>query len=148
MAQARLVAAWLDHVGPASTGDPVIVPLVILVRNGSSEPVYGAVVKIHVGVRGAFVRNPETLGPGETREFVIECPGFPRGVPQVEIVFVDSAGQQWWRDGRTGRLSIAKGQTLNPIVQEDAGAYESVEKHPTLARGHSLEAQHGRRVPS
>jgi hypothetical protein len=144
MAQARLVAAWLDNIGPKSTeDDQVIVPLVILVRNGSSEPVYDVAVKVDVGVRGAFVRSPGTVGPGETREFVIESPGFPRGVPNTQIVFVDSAGQRWRRDGQTGRLTTVRG--LGEILQESAGAYMS--EHPTLGRGHSLEAQHGRRIP-
>lgn len=144
-AQARLVAAWLaDLIERPEADDKLFADLVVLVYNGSAEPVYGVVVKVEVGVRGSFVRRPFVLGPQETREFRILAPGLPRGQPAVSISFKDSAGRQWMRSS-TGVLYRPLLDELLLQGTEESGAYAEGE-HPTLALGQSFEAQRGQRV--
>jgi hypothetical protein len=143
--QARLVAAWLaDLIERPQVDDKIFVELVVLVYNGSAEPVYGVVFKVEVGVRGSFVRRPFLLGPQETREFRIIAPGLPRGQPAVSISFKDSAGRQWMRSS-TGVLYQPMLDELLLQNTEESGAYAEGE-HPTHALGQTLEAQRGQRV--
>lgn len=87
MTQARLVAAWVANIAERENTDPsAVYAITVHARNGSTEPVYNVVVTTDVGVRGTFVRNPNVLGPGETREFVIMAPGEPRGQPLGMVV--------------------------------------------------------------
>lgn len=138
MAQARLVSTWWSDVLHEPEPQPV---LVILVRNGSAEPVYGVLVRVQVGVRGTYVRQVGVLGPGETRELQVVIAGYLKLVPAPDITFKDAAGRTWMRPG-TGELTEG---APSPPFAEDPGAY-SIENHPTLALGHGLEANRGRKV--
>lgn len=144
IAQARLVSAWLDKVvAPPGPGQFV---LVVLIRNGSLEPVYNVALRVEVGVRGTFVRQPGVFGPGETREFEITLPSYPRGTPNPAILFVDSAGRRWLRVGG-GQMKTPTQEELRTFVTESPGAYPSVQLHPTLELGHSLDANRGKALP-
>ncbi len=151
-AQARLVSAWFDDVSPftdfaAPTGSPAkFLEVIILVRNGSTEPVYRVVVRVKVGVLGEFVRLPGTLGPGETRELRILVPpdDMHIGSPQVSVMLRDSAGRQWKRSG-DGALTQPDENEIRVFMQDSPGAY-TLENHPTLSLGRGLEAHRGRRV--
>ncbi len=144
-AQARLIAAWLAELTEEPQADgSVFAELVVLVYNGSAEPVYSVVVKTELGVRGSFVRRPFVLGPHETREFRILSPGLPRGQPAISISFKDSSGRQWMRSS-TGVLYEPLLDELLLQSTEESGAYEE-HGHPTLALGQSVEAQRGQRV--
>jgi hypothetical protein len=141
--QARLVAAWSADMSPHADG----YALTYLVRNHSDEPVYDVILSAMCGVRGTFVRHLGSLGPDEKREVKILLPGYPRATEySPSIGFVDSAGRRWVRDGR-GRLAKAGPKDIEDLTREDAGAYPSVEDHPTLHldrpgfeyRGHRVE---------
>jgi hypothetical protein len=140
MVQARLVSTWLGNVLKERDVQPI---LVILVCNGSAEPVYGVAMQVEVGVRGTFVRDLGVLGPGETRELQIEVPGYLKSMPRPDIAFKDSAGRKWVRRG-TGE--ILEGDP-NPAFQLDPGAYMSIEKHPTLGVDKPWEERRGTKVP-
>ena len=139
MAQARLVSAWWSDVLREKEPQPV---LVILVRNGSAEPVYAAEVRVEVGVRGTYVRHVGVLGPGETRELQVVIAGYLKIVPAPDITFKDAAGRSWTRRG-SGTLTQ---DSPSPPFAEDPGALTSIEAHPTLALGHSPEAQRGKKL--
>jgi hypothetical protein len=51
------------------------------------------------GARAVLRRDVYTLGPFETRQLEIACPGYPHGIPTPSILFTDSAGRVWLRDG-------------------------------------------------
>jgi hypothetical protein len=148
-AQARLVAAWVSETTPAGvTGGPnptSLFDFVVLVRNGSDQPVYAVAVQLVLGERGTFVRKLGVLGPGETRELRITVPGLARGLSLTNMTFGDSAGQVWMRAGM-GDLTHPRASAAMAILREDPGAYPSLSDHPTLALGNSLEAQQGKRV--
>ena len=148
MAQARLVAAWLSEMVPAGdTGGALptsLIDYVVLVRNASEQPVYAVVVKLSVGVRGTFVRRMGELGPLETRELRIRVPGTPRGMPETSIIFGDSGSRVWMRSGR-GDLTNPTAEQGRAQFEQDPGAY-SIEDHPTLALGNTVDAQQGTRV--
>jgi hypothetical protein len=152
-AQARLVSAWFDDVSPvndvfapAGESRPKFFEVIVLVRNGSTEPVYRVVVRTHVGNLGDYVRQPGTLGPGETRELRILVPpdDMHIGMPRVDILLRDSAGAQWMRrsDGAFTQPSV---DDVKAFMQESPGAYP-LEKHPTLNAGRGLDAHRGRRL--
>jgi hypothetical protein len=126
--QARLVSAWsLDM-----TEDPDGWRLTYIVRNNSEEPVYEVILNAMCGVRGTFVRWLGTLGPAERRRVTILLPGAPRSEDyRPSLGFVDSAGRRWLRDG-LGRLTEPGARGMEALLNEDAGAYGSVEDHPTL----------------
>jgi hypothetical protein len=143
MAQARLVAAWLD----AFLQDALPFPeLVIRIRNGSGLPVYRVIMNINVGVRGRFVRQPGALGPGETRELRVAIPGYPRIDVRPDIMFIDSQGRQWLRRGYRGEITEASMQDSIDIVATNPGAYTSYEDHPTMSLPTSPEQDRGQRV--
>jgi hypothetical protein len=148
MAQARLVAAWLSEMVPtgvASGAPPTsLIDYVVLVRNGSDQPVYALVVKLAVGVRGTFVRQMGELGPLETRELRIKVPGEPRSLPETSIMFGDSGSRVWMRSGR-GKLTNPTAAEGQAHFDQDPGAY-SFENHPTLALGNTVDGQQGTRV--
>lgn len=142
MAQARRVSAWVANIArvPERNGHFTVA---VRTRNTSDQPVYGTSIELDLGVRGSFIRTPMVLGPGETREFPIEAPAYPRGFPAVSIVFTDSAGHRWLRTS-TGELRSPRANEEGRF-RESPGAY-SESSHPTLAKGHSLEAQMGRHL--
>lgn len=82
MAQARLVAAWVADIAEREHENPsIFYAITVRAANGSTEPVYDVVVTADLGARGSHERNPDVLGPNETREFVITAPREPRGQP-------------------------------------------------------------------
>jgi len=139
--QARLVSAWLSDILRENEAQP---ELVVLVRNGSTEPVYGVLVQVGVGVRGTFVRTLNVLGPNEMRELRIVVPGYLKFLPEPDIAFKDAAGRQWVRRGSGEMRQLKRGK--QPDFQESPGAYESADTHPTMNVGFTLEAQRGRKV--
>jgi hypothetical protein len=143
MAQARCVSAWVSEmIRPADNGH---FRIDVLARNSSDQPVYGVSIKLEVGVRGSFLRQPVVLGPEETRKFSIEVPSYPRGFPGVSIAFTDSAGRQWLRTGP----GVLRNPTFDEILahqRQSPGAYPDLAHHPTVALGNSPEAQRGQRV--
>ncbi len=146
--QARLVAAWIDELRTEPQEDaqqPVFLRAIVIVQNDSSEPVYHVAVRLPVGVRGTFVRGLGVLGPREGRELSILIPGYPRGDPAPDVLFYDKAGVAWIRNGHTGKLSRAKIEDIIDFQKEDAGAYPSINDHPTLYLEASPDAQRGRR---
>ena len=150
VAQARLVSTWLtDVLAEERSGDTVSDPsiafprLVVLVKNGSAEPVYDVVIAVGVGTRGTFLRRPGALGPTEIRRLLIPIPSDPRGTPTPEIAFTDSAGRRWLRLG-TGQLKEIGDWESEP--KEDPGAYASEEDHPTLRLGLDAASQRGERL--
>lgn len=151
--QARLVSGWFDDVSPVidiaappGKAQPKFFEVLVLVRNGSTEPVYRVVVRTHVGNLGDFVRQPGTLGPGETRELRILVPPHDMhiGMPRVDIMFRDSAGIQWMRRS-DGGLNQPTDHDVQALMQESPGAY-TTENHPTLGLGRDLDAHRGRRL--
>jgi hypothetical protein len=125
--QARLVSAWkLD-----TTAEPDGYKMTFMVRNNSEEPVYSVTLQVGCGVRGTFVRRLDTLGPAERRLVAILLPGSPRGEFQPSLGFTDAAGRQWLR-GYGGTLKEPTPRELNELNIEEAGAWDSIEKHPTL----------------
>lgn len=145
-AQARLVAAWVAGIAERPQADnSVFYDITVQAYNASAEPVYSVVIKTEVGVRGSFVRRPFVLGPGDRREFSVLAPGYPRGQPAVAISFVDSAGRQWLRRP-TGNLYHPLPDELALHNTEEPGAYSSIDQHPTLKTGHTLEMDRGKRV--
>jgi len=150
--QARLVNAWFEEALPvqaveAVPGDePKYFAVHVLVRNGSSEAVYGVIVRTHVGVLGDYVRYPTTLGPGETRGLRILVPpdDMHIGTPRVSIVFRDSAGRMWMR-GEHGALTTPTQAEIQAFIKDSPGAYTQ-DTHPTLALGTGPEAHRGRRI--
>jgi hypothetical protein len=116
LAQARLVAAWVDEIrGPQS--DPsilaypglLIFDCIVLVHNESREPVYRVMLKLDVGVRGAFVRDTGVLGPSETREYRFEIPGSPHGTPAFDLAF-QGCGGEVVAPTRNGREVVHRGR--------------------------------------
>lgn len=146
--QARLVAAWIDELRTEPQEDAQqrsFLRATVIVQNESSEPVYHVVVRLQAGVRGTFVRSPGVIGPRESRELSIFLPGYPRGELAPDVLFYDKAGVTWIRNGHNGKLSQAKIDDLIAFQREDAGAYPSVEAHPTLRLKVSPEDQRGHR---
>jgi hypothetical protein len=145
-AQARLVAAWVaDMAEKPQPNDGVFYEITVHAFNASDEPVYNVVIKTEVGVRGSFVRRPYVLGPGDRRQFDILAPGFPHMQPPVAISFVDSAGRQWIREPG-GALHQPRPDELVALNTEEPGAYASIQDHPTLKGGHTLEMDRGQRI--
>jgi hypothetical protein len=143
MAQARLVAAWLDAYLQDTKPFP---ELVIRVRNGSELPVYRMIMNIDVGVRGRFVRQPGALGPGETRELRVAIPGYPRADVRPDIMFTDAAGREWLRRGWSGKIEDTSTPPHADIMVTNPGAYPSYQDHPTMSLPTSPEEDRGRRV--
>lgn len=135
-----MVSTWWSDVLNEADAQPT---LLILVRNGSTEPVYGVIVRVEVGVRGTYVREVGVMGPGETRELQVVIAGYLKLVPAPDITFKDAAGRSWTRLG-SGKLT--EGGPAPPFA-EDPGAYPSLEAHPTLSLGHTTEARRGRQLP-
>lgn len=82
MAQARLVAAWVADIAERKHEDPsAFYAVTVRASNGSTEPVYDVAVTTDLGERGSHQRNPDVLGPRETRDFEITAPREPRGQP-------------------------------------------------------------------
>jgi hypothetical protein len=154
-AQARSVAAWFDDAQPVldiaappgRNAPPKFFEVAVLVRNGSTEPVYHVVVRTDVGVLGEYVRFTGALGPGETRRLGILVPPIDlrSSLPTVSIMFSDSAGAVWIR-GDDGALAHPKDGEVETFAKESPGAY-TVESHPTLSLGRGPEANRGRRLP-
>jgi hypothetical protein len=128
VAQAGLVSAWLMEMREEADGWA----LTYIVRNNSEEPAYEVILNAMCGVRGTFVRWLGTLGPAERRKVTILLPGYPRSEDyRPTLAFVDAAGRRWLRDG-LGRLREPSSREMEALLKEDAGAYGSIEEHPTL----------------
>jgi hypothetical protein len=86
-AQARLLAAWVADIAEREHEDPsAFYAVTVRASNGSTAPVYDVAVTTDLGVRGSHERNPDVLGPHETRDFVITAPREPRGQPLAMVV--------------------------------------------------------------
>ncbi len=150
--QARLVSGWFDDVsrfsdvaaGPADPPDYFEVH--VLIRNGSAEPVYGVIVRTHVGNLGDYVRYPGTLGPEETRELRVVVPpdDMHIGMPRVSIMFRDSAGRQWLRSEH-GTLTHPTQPAIDAFTKDSPGAY-TWETHPMRGLKTTPEDHRGRRL--
>jgi len=82
MAQPGLVAAWVAGIAERKHEDPsAFYAVTVRASNGSTEPVYDVAVTTDLGDRGSHERNPDVLGPRETREFEITAPREPRRQP-------------------------------------------------------------------
>src|SRR6266508_3217434 len=106
--QARLVAAWVKEAEDPSRPSPV---LSVIVRNGSTEPVY------HVWVAWYDdVAHDERGGKPGDRIFQMKClppltelpsegkvPARMGHLPLLTIEFTDASGRRWRREG--GALS-------------------------------------------
>jgi hypothetical protein len=133
--QARLVAAWIDEIREElqeDTQQSIFWKANVVVQNDSNEPVYHVVVRLPVGVRGTFVRGLGVIGPREGRELSFLIPGFLKSELAPDVLFFDKAGVTWIRNGQTGKLSRVKIDDIIEFKREDAGAYPSIEAHPTL----------------
>jgi hypothetical protein len=127
--QARQASAWIEDLLLDRQPFPV---LMVLVKNGSDQAIYGVHVSVLVGVRGTFTRYLESMGPGELREVPIPLPAPPRasGITP-DVSFVDGAGNRWLRTG-DGRLSNPTSNELLKHMSQDAAAYQDISNHPTL----------------
>lgn len=127
-AQASLVTGWMSSL--IIQGDPYP-EIRIRARNGNETPVYQVSLKVNVGVRGTFIRYIDAMGPNETREFRIWLPGYPRtNILTPDLTFMDSAGRRWLRQGSGELRELGEYEDIQ--FKEDAGAYDSINKHPTL----------------
>jgi hypothetical protein len=120
--------------------------LVLRVRNGSDMPVYGTTLSADVGVRGKFYRALGALAPYETREIRIAIPAPPRRSEVTPtLLFRDVAGREWYR-APDGDLRHPTDEDLRDHTELSAGAYSTLEDHPTLFLPLTYEEQRGQRV--
>lgn len=139
--QARAVAAWeeeLDYMAEPPT-------IAVRVFNGSELPIFKVSVQVDVGVRGTFVRETASISPRETREWLLELPGYPHSDENPpSVMFTDARGVRWVReyDGTLRRKSEDEGE-----FAPDPAAYDSIEAHPTLTPDYrDREARFGRKI--
>jgi hypothetical protein len=107
-------------------------------KNTSNAPVYSVAYRASFGVRGTFVRRIGSLGPGEEVQNVLHLPAAPRGENlQADLVFTDASGRTWLRNS-VGNLKSVNNSELTGFYKQDAGAFTSIEEHPTLALGEEI----------
>lgn len=81
----------------------------------------------------------------EEREITIYLPGAPRARYSPAITFVD-AGGHWWYRHEGGRLQQISSLKAAELMKEDAGAYQSVDAHPTLQKNPDGKPAEGVRI--
>ena len=129
--QASQVAGWMSSplIREHSDAYPEIH---IRVRNGSDTPIYMVWIKVMAGVRGTFIRYVDAMGPGETREFTIVLPSYPRAnIFAPELLFTDINSKRWLR-GNRGELRELR-ENEHPDFKEDPGTYNEVGKTPNAS---------------
>jgi hypothetical protein len=92
-AQARLV---VPTVTAASSSHGPLIDATVGVANLSDEPIFMVMMQILAADRSLWVVG--SLNPAETREYTAP-PGRPVRHHQLRIVFTDSAGRLWERNG-------------------------------------------------
>jgi hypothetical protein len=123
--QARLVAAWLLGARPpADQGElrPWMTEVDLVVRNGSSEPVYNCAVYIWISERPKLGEDAPAIGsvidilpPDTQREdhVYVDIPyddfeePFGMGHVRLDLLFTDAQGAHWHRDP-SGRLATRR----------------------------------------
>jgi hypothetical protein len=127
--QASQVNAWQVKIIPTHAFPEIHYKI----TNSSDEPVYAVVLKSMCGVEGTFISSLGTIGPKEEKYKKIFLGGSPRAEQyQPEISFRDAAGRIWLRE-ENGKLKQISAQEVVTIFRQDAGAYQSLEAHPTMS---------------